>query len=168
MVGRDLQAFLDLYRVLKACRTERPMPPSRWIAAELGAVLTRLRPAPTNDDENDDHRLALADGGFTLWGRFHLLAGRPLQMLKVLLESRHNAATSRTLRSKMGVDDKDIPVECPDQVVRDTATKLRKALRKAAGKGNDYDPVPNEGRGNGDLTYRLDHHLLAQSTNRPE
>jgi DNA-binding MarR family transcriptional regulator len=47
MVGRDLQAFLDLYRVLKACRIERPMPPSAWIDAELGAVLAKLRPVAT-------------------------------------------------------------------------------------------------------------------------
>jgi hypothetical protein len=158
MRGGNLSTVIRMYRLLRAWYKEQPRPSPAWITAESRKVLAELRPVPTN-------RLALADGGFTLWGTFQLLTGRPQQLLTVLLASRHNSATSGTLRSEMDVDDEG--VSYPEQVVRDAAKDLRTALRKAAGKGADYNPVPSTGRGD-DLTYHLDKHLLTESPNSPE
>jgi hypothetical protein len=94
------------------------------------------------------------DGGFVLRGKRYPLTGRPMAMLKVLLSSPHLAARAERLRQEMGVDDETVSE--PDQVVRDAAADLRKALRKATGldkKGPN--PLPSEGRGEG-LAYRLD------------
>jgi hypothetical protein len=184
-----LDRYFDLCR--KAAAVGLPEPPAkedyagmhawkrafrRWFERVRGttdAMIAELRRAAPSDAASsgevrptaETNRLALADGGFTLSGKFQSLIGRPRQMLKVLLESRHNSATSRTLRSKMGVNDLD--VDHPEQVIRDAAKYLRKALRKAAGKGNDYDPIPSAGSGD-DLAYRLDQPLLMEFPNRPE
>jgi hypothetical protein len=99
--------------------------------------------------------LGLAPGGFTLGGKRHSLTGRPLEMLRVLLASPDHTATADHLRKEMGVNDE--AVTYPEQVIRDTAKKLRAALRgaaEAAGRACPPDPLPSTGRGR-DLTYRL-------------
>jgi hypothetical protein len=99
--------------------------------------------------------LMLAPGGFSWGDKHHTLVGRPLDMLRVLLESPNYTATADQLRQKMGVND-----ECttyPEQVIKNTASELRKQLRKAARAAGlicPENPLPSTGRGK-DLTYRL-------------
>jgi hypothetical protein len=102
----------------------------------------------------DDDGLVLVPGGFLFRGKKHDLNGRPLAMLKVLLQSRRRSDTADGLRQAMGVDDES--VSGPVQVIQDTACRLRKALRQAAkGAGVECeDPLPSKGRG-ADLTYTL-------------
>lgn len=78
-----------------------------------------------------DGKLALAPGGFTLGSEVHELTVRPLQMLRILLKSRHHRVTADQLRDEMRADE---TATYSDQVVRDAATKLRGALKKAAKK----------------------------------
>jgi hypothetical protein len=110
---------------------------------------------PPPQGKGEDAPLAIVPGGFTLSGRRFRLSGRPWHMLRILLESRHQAAKVDDLRNRMGINDE--PRDMPEQIVRDTACKLRKALRKAAkviGCAID-DPLPSIGRGQ-DLCYSLD------------
>src|SRR5262249_1042493 len=95
---------------------------------------------------------ALAAGGFTLRGKLHTLTARPYQMLRALLEAHHHRLTANQLREAMDID--DLAVDQPEQVVKDTASKLRKVLRKAAGMSQEEDPLPSNGRGEF-LTYAL-------------
>jgi hypothetical protein len=99
-------------------------------------------------------RLKVVPGGFSYRGRTHNLVGRPLAMLVALLGSPLRRLGVDELRSAMGIDDE--AVMWPDQVIRDTAAKLRKALKRAAsevGLATDH-PLTRVGRG-ADLTYEL-------------
>jgi hypothetical protein len=91
----------------------------------------------------------LIPGGFQHKGRQHNLTGRPMAMLSALLHSRHRSCTVDQLRNALGVDDE--AVSHPEQVIKDTATDLRKALKTA---GVSKCPLPSTGRGQY-LTYRL-------------
>jgi hypothetical protein len=105
--------------------------------------------------ESPDLKLNLAPGGFTWGGKPHQLVGKPLDMLRVLLDSPHFCETANRLRQRMGVDDEGVTF--PEQVIKDTAHKLRKELKKAAkaaGRTCPSNPLPSTGRGK-DLTYRL-------------
>jgi hypothetical protein len=99
--------------------------------------------------------IALLPGGFEYRGRRHDLTGRPFAMLQALLQSRHHCLTAEQLRVQMALD--DAIVNNPEQVIRDTARKLRQALRQAIQEAGLTcpDPLPSTGRG-ADLTYRLD------------
>jgi hypothetical protein len=96
--------------------------------------------------------LELAPGGFAYHGKPYILTGRPRQMLKALLESKFLRLSRHDLRKAMNLDDERDGFH--DQVVKDSALQLRRALRAAAGKRCD-DPLPSIGRGD-DLTYILD------------
>jgi hypothetical protein len=102
--------------------------------------------------EGETEEIELVDGGFALRGKFCPLAGRPLTMLRVLVDSPHRSAKADRLREEMGVNDEK--VEYPEQVIRDTAKILRKALKKAGGLSRKKNPLPHSGRGE-DLAYRL-------------
>jgi hypothetical protein len=74
-------------------------------------------------------------------------------MLEVLLASRGRRATADGLRREMRIDDES--VDNPEQVVKDTASALRDALRKAAClRPRGRNPLPSTGRGR-DLAYHL-------------
>jgi hypothetical protein len=99
--------------------------------------------------------LTLVPGGYTYLGKPHNLGGRPLAMLQALLDAPDRRLTADKLRVAMRVDDES--VEHPDQVIRDTATDLRRSLRnavKAAGL-TCANPLPSSGRGC-ELVYWLD------------
>src|SRR5262249_10767906 len=98
--------------------------------------------------------IELADGGFALHGAFFPLTGRPLAMLRVLLKSFHRSATADHLREEMKINDQEVTY--PEQVILDTASKLRAALTEAArAAGLEVkNPLPSVGSGE-DLTYRL-------------
>jgi hypothetical protein len=100
-----------------------------------------------------DDGLALIPGGFTYAGSVHNLTGRPRDMLRALLDSRHRRCTAAELREKLAVDD---DLGYPEVVVRDTAKRLRRALRKAAEQAGRpiSDPLPSHGTGK-DLAYEL-------------
>jgi hypothetical protein len=93
--------------------------------------------------------------GFRYRGITHNLTGRPRDLLAELLRFPDHRALAGDLREAIGADDE--AVNLPEQVVRDAAAHLRRALRRAvdaAGLTCD-DPLPSLGRGK-DLTYRLD------------
>jgi hypothetical protein len=96
----------------------------------------------------------LVPGGFKYRGLRHDLTGRPLALLRALLESREGAVTAADLRKALDINDED--VNFPEQVIRDTAGRLRKELRRACAAAGQPcpDPLPSTGRGD-DLTYRL-------------
>jgi hypothetical protein len=99
--------------------------------------------------------LECVSAGFHYRGHFLDLCGRPLAMLCALHKARHNRLSADQLREAMKVDDE--VVNDPDQVIRDTAYKLRRALREAVARAGRTcsDPLPPIGRGK-DLTYKLD------------
>jgi hypothetical protein len=101
--------------------------------------------------------LALTAFGFSLDDVSFALSTRPRDMLKILMESKHRDATADRLRQGMRVDDEAGAIY-PEQVVKDTAKRLRKALREAGRKvrGDDFpdNPLPSTGR-KADLAYRL-------------
>jgi hypothetical protein len=100
--------------------------------------------------------VSLCPGGFEYRGHPNKLSGRPLQMLKAMLGSRHLRCTRDELRKSMGIDDD--AVSYPEKVVIDTGKKLRAALlaalRASGQKCDDFDPLPSTGEG-ADLTYSL-------------
>jgi hypothetical protein len=104
-----------------------------------------------------EEALTLEPGGFAYrGGRVHDLTGRPFDMLRALLESRHGRLTADQLRVALGLDDQTI--EYPAQVIKDVATDLRRALRgalKEAGARHTKNPLPSIGRGDS-LTYCLE------------
>jgi hypothetical protein len=100
-------------------------------------------------------QVVLVAGGFEYAGRSHTLTGRPRAMLAALLAARGWRMTALAIRDALEVS--DVFVGFPEQVVRDTAYDLRRALRAAcAAVGREcVNPLPSTGRG-ADLTYRLD------------
>jgi hypothetical protein len=82
--------------------------------------------------------------------------GRPLAMLKALLTTQDERCTVNDLRKAMNIDEE--AVSYPEQVIRDTAKRLRTALKRAweAARQEITDPLPSIGRG-GELTYALRH-----------
>jgi hypothetical protein len=98
--------------------------------------------------------VTLVPGGFEYGGRRHDLTGRPVAMLQALLRSHHHSLTAEQLRVQMAVDDE--AVDNPDQVIRDTARKLRHALREAIREAGLTcpDPLPSTDSG-ARLAYRL-------------
>jgi hypothetical protein len=107
------------------------------------------QPPPATPDGLD-----LVPGGFAYNGRAYDLSGAPRDMLAALLRSRYRRCGVPELLEALHLDDDH--VEFPEQAVRDTAKKLRHALRealKAAGRSCD-DPLPSTGRGEG-LAYAL-------------
>jgi hypothetical protein len=101
-------------------------------------------------------RIVLVPGGFELDGKHQQLTGRPLEMLRAILNARHYTETAENLRRALGIDDEF--VELPDQVIKDTASDLRRALRSASRNSSHplpANPFPSNGRGP-HLVYRLD------------
>jgi hypothetical protein len=98
--------------------------------------------------------LELIAGGFAYRGHPYDLTGKPLILLGELLKARFSRCTMDQLRQAGDWDD-DL-IEFPEQAVRDTATNLRAALRKAIRDAGQFcdDPLPSTGRG-ADLTYQL-------------
>jgi hypothetical protein len=96
---------------------------------------------------NPESTLEYLPDGFTLAGRRHRLTGRPLDMLRELLAAPHWSMTADDLRKRLEID--DAAVTYPEQVVKDTAMLLRKALREATTEAGlpCEDPLPSSGRG---------------------
>ena len=128
--GRAGVEAVDHYRRLKG----RPVPPRPW--------------------DSEPASLTLISAGFVYRGKVHNLAGKPLKMLEALLASRWKRCSVADLIRDLEIDEDE--VEFPEQAVKDTARKLRKALRRAveAAGLSTANPLPSEGRG-ADLTYRL-------------
>jgi hypothetical protein len=106
---------------------------------------------PPTERNNGDHdtSLQLVAGGFEYGGKVFNLTGRPLQLLEALLNAKHRRATVDQLRDKMGIN--DAAVEYPVQVVKDTASELRKVLKDAT---KCEDPLPSVGKA-ASLAYYL-------------
>jgi hypothetical protein len=98
--------------------------------------------------------LELIPGGFSYRGTAHELTGRPLKMLKALLAAKHHRLTTDQLRERMEIDDAEVCF--PEQVVKDAAKELRKALKSAAALAGESgkNHLTSTGRG-ADLTYIL-------------
>jgi hypothetical protein len=133
----------------------------------IGAVATRL--GPNGLDRVHDMTLAdfaaqlrgqalreltLIPGGYSLAGRHYRLTGKAVAMLKALLEEKQHRCLASALAKELEVDPD--AVTYPEQVLRDTAKKLRASLRRAANEvGLTTDnPLPSTGRG-ADLAYSL-------------
>jgi hypothetical protein len=98
--------------------------------------------------------IELAPGGFTLNGQVHELTGKPRDMLAALLESHYRRSTASDLRKVIGLDDE--AVTYPEQAIKDTARKLRAALKRAVNAEGLPCENPLESTGKGkDLTYIL-------------
>jgi hypothetical protein len=168
LFDRSCQGELSPALLVETWETEALRNALRWLRIFLcwlsgqGAVLPTRTPDPRvvsdgNGGRGPDRagRLALAPGGFTLGERLHPLTGRPRQMLHVLLGSSHHTATAARLRQEMDIDEESVTF--PEQVIRDTASALRRALKRAAsatGLSCPKDPLPSTGRGE-ELTYSL-------------
>jgi hypothetical protein len=126
-----------------------PTPDERAVYREL---TRKGQAAFTYQKARNAKELVLDPGGFRLGGEHHDLSGRPFAMLKALLESRDHCATADDLRVAMDINNDS--VDFPEQVVRDTAKKLRTVLRKAAGCSEKQNPLPSSGRG-AELSYRI-------------
>jgi hypothetical protein len=121
-------------------------------AAQIDRALQRFREKlPEGAPENGVEVVA---GGFRYGEKTHSLTGRPLKMLTAILGTKHHRCTRDELRRLIGVD--DTAVTWPEQVIIDTAKKLRDALRKAVkDAGLDcQNPLPSTGKG-ADLSYAL-------------
>jgi hypothetical protein len=97
-------------------------------------------------DAREDGHLELLPTGFAYKSNKYDLAGRPRQMLEALLRSPYRRLSVNELRRDLQINDES--VEHPDQVIKDAATDLRKALRKAiedAGLECE-DPLPSRGQ----------------------
>jgi hypothetical protein len=93
--------------------------------------------------------LELARGGFRFrGGPVRDLTGRPLSLLTALLGAKDHRLTADELRAAMRVNDE--VADLPDSVVKDTARRLRRALRDA----DAADVLRSAGRGAG-LVYYL-------------
>jgi hypothetical protein len=99
--------------------------------------------------------LELVAGGFIFRAKTHELSGRPRAMLAALLDTDNRRMTAEELREALAIDDD--AVNFPEQVVKDTAIKLRKALKSAALESglSCENPLRSNGKGR-DLTYILD------------
>ena len=104
------------------------------------------------------HGFALVPGGFR-WrgGKRQELRSKPLEMLRLLLATSDCRRLATSLRDAIW-DDEVTPIDT-DQAVKDTATDLREALRKAiraAGlqPGRSPLPLPSSGKLK-DLTYTI-------------
>jgi hypothetical protein len=98
--------------------------------------------------------LELAAGGFTYRGRVYDLSGRPYEMLAALLASHWHRMTTPQLVDALKATD---TATYPEQVVKDTARKLRQALKAAVESAglSCPDPLPSKGEGK-HLTYCLE------------
>jgi DNA-binding response OmpR family regulator len=133
------------------------------IAQRLNAIpgqVAKVRRATRNvseivlDKAEGPLSLCMAPAGFFLGNQVHDLTGRPRDMLQRLLEAPHRRCTAAELRKSMDVDDES--VDSPEQVIKDTAKKLRHSLKKAlmaAGRSVE-NPLPSKGKGK-DLSYIL-------------
>jgi hypothetical protein len=138
----------------QAAESERADRAERRVERMLAAGRDEDGPGTVPPAPPQHESLTILPGGFRYAGRRHDLTGRPLDMLRALLESTDGSLTADELRVKMRVSDES--VDYPEQVVRDTARRLRRALRRAcAAAGRPCaDPLPSTGRRD-DLTYRL-------------
>jgi hypothetical protein len=110
--------------------------------------------AGTPPQDNLPGGLELIAGGFSYRSRPYDLTGRPLAMLTALLTARQQRLTAVQLLETMRVNDETVGF--PEQVVRDTAKTLRKALRQAVAAAGEEckNPLPSKGRGE-NVTYAL-------------
>jgi hypothetical protein len=105
----------------------------------------------------DDERPGIEEvpAGFRLWGGdIEPLTGKPLAVLKALLDARDNRLSADDIRRKVWPGD---AITYPEQAVKGTVSKLRKALCQALQRRSvkvPGDSVPSTGRG-ADLTYQL-------------
>jgi hypothetical protein len=109
----------------------------------------------TKEPAEEPGQLVVVAGGYTYRGQTYPLTGRALAMLRTLLAARCRRASVAELLSALAVGDAT-RVDWPEQVIKDTAKKLRKSLRKAVRKAGQTcpDPLPSRGRGE-ELTYEL-------------
>jgi hypothetical protein len=99
--------------------------------------------------------VTIIPGGFRYKNKnFSLTAGRLFDMLRALVESPHERLTSRELLEALKVDNESVTY--PEQIIKDTAKKLRRALRQAVRKVGlkCADPLPHIGKGQ-NLAYEL-------------
>jgi hypothetical protein len=125
----------------------------------LDAFLLRLEelfgPAPFPEGPQAiQHEVRVIPGGFVYGEDRHDLCGKPLEMLRELLASRWRKTSADDLRKAIRPD--DCAINNPEQAVKDTAKRLRVALRAAARRaGLDCkDPLRSTGQGK-DLAYEL-------------
>jgi len=93
--------------------------------------------------------IEIVAGGFVVSGTRHDLIGKPLELLRLLTNAHHQEMFASLIREKLWPAD---TLNWPDQAVKDTARKLRKALREAF--PDIDDPLPSVGEG-ASLAYRL-------------
>jgi hypothetical protein len=100
--------------------------------------------------------ITLVPEGFQLLGGgVESLPGKPLAMLQAIMATRHRRMTATDILKTLW---RDNFISNPEQAVKDTASKLRLALRDAlrrTGIAELGDPLPSTGQG-ADLTYQLD------------
>ncbi len=139
----ELQRELEIFRgEIHARRYGRPV----LIAGVKGQP-------PSTPDASEG--LVLISGGFSYGGLPYDLTGHPLHMLQALIAAHHHRCSLGQLRDALKVD--DAHVEFPDQVVKDTAKKLKNALAiavKTTHPSSELNPISSTGKG-ADLTYKL-------------
>ncbi len=139
-------------------------PSSCWWAVRLTNVFQRSRTAieqaidlaglAESPSAGSAAGLAVIPAGFTFHGKEYTLIGKPLVRLRVLLNSPHRRCSAEQLREAIGLD--DAVVTYPEQVIRDTAKRLRAALVKAVSASGISCKTPLLSKGKGeDLTYIL-------------
>jgi hypothetical protein len=96
-----------------------------------------------------DYPVEIVPGGFMVGARKYDLTGKPLDMLRELVKARNHELLAADLWKLIWPDDTTAD---PGQAVKDTAKKLRKALREPFPKVDD--PLPSSGKLK-DLAYRL-------------
>lgn len=161
---KDFDAFATLFEQLTG---EDPGPLNFWqmqqeivawtvrekARAKLVAAATKKLQTPPAAATPEETELRLIPEGFSFHGKKHRLTGRPYQLLEALLKSRTKSARVGDLCSAMGIEPVD--VDYPEQVVKDAAAKLKKALNKATKKaGTSTELFTSTGRG-GQLAYSI-------------
>ena len=121
---------------------------TKTIVAECAGLGTDV-----DDGSPIESPVSLIAGGFLYGGKKTELSGRPYQMLCALLKLRFRSKSVTQLIDDMELDDDS--VSFPDQVIKDSAKKLRvlKDAAKLAGKPI-ANPLPSTGKGE-DLAYKL-------------
>jgi hypothetical protein len=153
----DFDAFRAWFRPAPFSTLDPPLVTPAGLTQDGGAV------AGAEDDTPQRHESAVAGGecglelipgGFAYRGQPQELSGQPLAMLRELLGSRYRRCFARDLVKVLVPD--ALAVDNPEQVVRDAATDLRAALKKAAADAGVpcKNPLKSSGKGE-ELAYLL-------------
>jgi hypothetical protein len=130
--------------------------PGEWVNAALRADAALNDLKRRAEQRSDEDVIELVPAGFRLrGGEIEPLSGKPLAMLRALLAAPDWRLCADDIREAVWPDDNPT---YPEQAVKDTAAKLREALRQALRRRGikvPGDPLPSKARG-ADLTYQLD------------